>query len=496
MIFLLNFKRHIKDIDEQWNALKTAAETKRKCLDDAHKCVLFIRLCDDLISSFEETEAQLSTDDNGQDLSSCKMFLLRHETLTRQVDSQQEKINEIEVYLNSNRDNFMLKKMRDNATLVKQRYEDLQEPMLIRNENLEEALSYFTVIHDMKDSRQWIQDKYPLVSTDELGSNLEETKKLLKKHQQLEQELQTHAILLQNVLKTIKQLVERKHFAHSALNTKMIELEQEWTSFRVAFTARDTMLQDALEVQQFYADADELMLWLKEKQPEITSTDYGKDDAGSLSHLKKLQALVNDIRTNQKHKCASLAQSAIQLQARDHYDKKNVARKQLELEQLLSNLVELGAEREEHLNAMLKVFEFERECESTANWIKDQNVVAASQEFGSDLEHAETLLKKFSEFISDLSKNSDRIRKIDEMAQCLCENKYTPNSHIDSIDDKCSTLNDMWRELNTLTDVRKQTLEGAIEVHTFDKDCDDLITWATEKERFLLQEDIGYFNLF
>ena len=184
------------------------------------------------------------------------------------------------------------------------------------------------------------------------------------------------------------------------------------------------------------------------------------------------------------------------MQARDHYDKKNVARKQLELEQLLSNLVELGAEREEHLNAMLKVFEFERECESTANWIKDQNVVAASQEFGSDLEHAETLLKKFSEFISDLNKNSDRIRKIDEMAQCLCENKYTPNSHIDSIDDKCSTLNDMWRELNTLTDVRKQTLEGAIEVHTFDKDCDDLITWATEKERFLLQEDIGYFLLF
>ena len=111
-------------------------------------------MCDDLISSFEETEAQLSTDDNGQDLSSCKMFLLRHETLTRQVDSQKEKVNEIEVYLNANRDNFMLKKMRDNANLVKQCYEDLQE-----------ALSFFTVLHDMEDSRQWIQDKYPLVST-------------------------------------------------------------------------------------------------------------------------------------------------------------------------------------------------------------------------------------------------------------------------------------------------------------------------------------------
>ena len=118
-------------------------------------------------------------------------------------------------------------------------------------------------------------------------------------------------------------------------------------------------------------------------------------------------------------------------------------------------------------------------------------MVAASQEFGADLEHAEALLKKFGEFTSNLVKSGERIRKVDEMAQALCENKYTPNVHIDSIDDKCSAVNEMWRELKTLANVRKQTLEGAIEVHTFDKDCDDLITWATEKENFLLQEDIG-----
>ncbi len=53
-------------------------------------------------------------------------------------------------------------------------------------------------------------------------------------------------------------------------------------------------------------------------------------------------------------------------------------------------------------------------------------------------------------------------------------------------------LNEMWKDLNTLAEVRKQTLEGAIEVHAFDKDCDDLITWAVEKESFLRQEDIGY----
>ena len=127
-------------------------------------------------------------------------------------------------------------------------------------------------------------------------------------------------------------------------------------------------------------------------------------------------------------------------------------------------------------------------------------MVAASQDFGADLEHAETLLKKFAEFMHhDLNKHGDRIAKIDSMAQQLCENKYTPNHLIDNIDDRCSALNQLWRELNTLAQVRRQTLEGAIEVHAFDKDCDDLITWAVEKASFLGQiqsfEDLADLDL-
>jgi hypothetical protein len=76
------------------------------------------------------------------------------------------------------------------------------------------------------------------------------------------------------------------------------------------------------------------------------------------------------------------------------------------------------------------------------------------------LEHAESLLKKFNEFIAELNKNNDRIQNIDEMAQQLCENEYTPSGHIERIDERCSVINDMWKDLNTLAEVRRQTLEG------------------------------------
>ena len=406
----------------------------------------------------------MSTDDNGHDLSSCKMLLIRHEALTRQIASQNEKVKQIEAIMASSQDNFMLTKMKESADTVYQTYLDLQDPCLIRRENLEESLSFFTIIHDLDDSIQFINEKRPFVLIEDLGTNLEETKKLHKKHTQIEEEAAAHQPLLQSSLKITKQLIDRKHYAHGQLCSKLADLEEKWANFRELLRTRSARLHEALEVQNFYYETEELLNWLKEKQPELASTDYGKDDLAALSYLKKLELLISDIKTNKKNKCNSLLIACQNLQQRDNYDKKNIVRKQAELEQFIDSLIELGKERECHIKTMLKVFEFERECEANMNWFKDQQVIAASQDFGADLEHAESLLKKFTEFIADLIKNSDRIQKIDEMAQQLCENEYTPSSHIDRIDDRCSVLNVMWKDLNTLAEVRRQTLEGAIEV--------------------------------
>lgn len=490
-------EEYIKDLDSQWNALKAAAEAKKKCLEDAHKYVLFTRLCNDLLNWTDEVEQQLSTDDNGHDLSSCKMLLLRHEALTRQVASQQEKLNEIDTIIYNNLENFMFSKMREQAESVRRQYQELNEPCLIRKENLEESLCLFTILHDLEDSQKFVLEKQPLVCIEDLGANLDETLKLNRKHTQLEQELQAHAPLIQVALKTTRQLIERQHYAHMQLSTKLIDLENKWKMLKQQSELRSIKLKDAIEVQKYYSDVDDLLTWLKEKQPELQSTDYGKDDLTSLSCLKKLEALTYDLKTNQLAKLNALGQQAIQLQlltnTNSSFDnKKTIARKQSELEHLFNNMCTFGNEREQHIKIMLKIFEFERECEANMNWFKDEQVIAASQDFGSDLEHAESLLKKFTEFQNDLVKNVDRIERIDEMAQQLCENKYTPDAYIEKIDEKCSQLNDLWKTLNTLAEVRRQTLEGAIEVHAFDKDCDDLITWSAEKEAFLDQDDFGY----
>ncbi len=192
----------IKDMDSEWSALQVATDVKKKHLDDAYRFVLFSRLCDDLSTWVAEVEAQLSTEDNGRDLSSCKTLLIRHEALSREIKLNEPKIKEILNFVANNKDNFMVSKFDLLAKNVINSYNALIEPCNIRFDNLQESLALFTLLHDVDDLNRWIHDKLPLALVDDLGTNFDETKLLHKKHLNLEQDLQANQPLVENALKT------------------------------------------------------------------------------------------------------------------------------------------------------------------------------------------------------------------------------------------------------------------------------------------------------
>lgn len=66
---------------------------------------------------------------------------------------------------------------------------------------------------------------------------------------------------------------------------------------------------------------------------------------------------------------------------------------QTQIETELNSLQSLAKERETRLKESLKVFRFVREAEEVAEWIGDQTAVAASEDYGRDVEHVELLIQ-------------------------------------------------------------------------------------------------------
>lgn len=63
------------------------------------------------------------------------------------------------------------------------------------------------------------------------------------------------------------------------------------------------------------------------------------------------------------------------------------------MESHFGQLQTLRKTREERLIESRKLFRFLREAEEVAEWIGDQTTVAASEDYGRDVEHVELLIQ-------------------------------------------------------------------------------------------------------
>lgn len=81
------------------------------------------------------------------------------------------------------------------------------------------------------------------------------------------------------------------HFAAEDVKAKLNELNQRWESLKTKASQRRQDLEDSLQAQQYFADANEAESWMREKEPIVASTDYGKDeDSAEVTELGACQA--------------------------------------------------------------------------------------------------------------------------------------------------------------------------------------------------------------
>lgn len=148
----------------------------------------------------------------------------------------------------------------------------------------------------------------------------------------------------------------------------------------------------------------------------------------------------------------------------------------------------LLAERESKLAEALSYFVYLKECTEVQEWMNDQQVKAASEDYGTDVEHVELLTQQFELILSGLTNYTPRIKTCIENGNKLIaeNNRYRPE-----ITTKVNEVSDQWEDLTELATARHEALAGARRVHIFDRTADETITWIQEKEGSLSADFYG-----
>lgn len=117
----------------------------------------------------------------------------------------------------------------------------------------------------------------------------------MKKHSAVLAEINNHETRTQAVVQAGNQMLEDEHFASDEIKNRTSNLLAHWTALKEKALQRKQDLEDSLQAHQYFADANEAESWMKEKEPLVSNTDYGKDEDSSEALLKKHEALMSDL---------------------------------------------------------------------------------------------------------------------------------------------------------------------------------------------------------
>merc|ERR1719347_742959 len=479
----------LEDLHSEWNHLQETSNLKKSRLHDANTALIYLHGLDEFDSWLEDNEGILVSEDHGKDLNSVSKLLKKLQATEVDILSRKDTLKNLEEqyakFESSN--HFMIEELEQRFSNIQQRYEALHEPVQIRRENLEDSLLLHQFNREVADETIWLEEKLPLAASSHLGSSLAEVQNLQQKHLILESEINSHDKVINILIEKAEQMVRSNHFAEQDIKETIKNLNEGYTRLVDLSSLRKLRLSDAVESQQFYSKLSEAFEWVKEKEPIIRVTDIKNDEDSVQIYLKK----VNDIMTeadNYEQKVNEMRISSERMIERGHFDSGNLQQRMHELSRHFEQFrSEIGAQKQRLLDQKDAIEVF-HEAEEVCDWINAQMAVAASEDYGKDVSHVERLIKTFDSFLAGVLAGEERVGRVSELAARLAAEQ---NINQQKIAERAGETVQLWEDLKELTSARHEALSGAKQVHVFDKNADETISWIGEKEAEISADEVG-----
>ena len=265
--------------------------------------------------------------------------------------------------------------------------------------------------------------------------------------------------------------------------------------FKDATKRRRKMLEDARQFQCFRRDADEMKNWILEKI-KVASDESYKDTTNLQTKIQKHQAFEAEVLAH-RNAVDELDINGKKMVSEGHYATDVITDRLREIEELWNLLMEKLRFKTDRLQDALELVVFLRNCDELLFWISDKETYLKSNDSitgeptgpsQGDVDHMEVVQKKFEDFKKELMNNEYRLVTINERAQQLCDRNHPDNNQIRS---KSDEVNAAWHRLRHQASVREQNLLGAHEVHQFNRDVSETLSWMREKVALLDGDDLG-----
>lgn len=423
-------EKKLENINKKWKDLMTQSLEKGRRLEQAATQREHNRNIEDAKNKLDELDSALQSKEVGNDLRSCKDLKNKYQILETDIALWEQKIEELVTTGDdmAQEGHFDGNKIQNETKVLQKKFKDLKEPVGKRGAALEESLKYHKYVFELDAELQWINDHLPAASSETMGQNLHQAQSLYKKHKKLEAEIEGHQPMIQRAILLSDTLIEQDHPEKENIIELRNRLNDAWDNLQEKANERSKKLELSLKAQQYLSEAGEIESWLAERDNILRSTDYGRERDSATKLLTKHKAIELELDTYSGI-VSEMGHNATAMVQMKHPDSKTIQAKQQLIEKMFKSLQRLAAQRQRRLMESLYRHEYFLESTELEQWIKEEEQVAASEDYGQDYEHLLVLKNKFDDLKHRVEIGAERFNQCEESAKKLIasEISYAPD---------------------------------------------------------------------
>ncbi|KAG9472487.1 hypothetical protein GDO78_019184 [Eleutherodactylus coqui] len=474
-------KKKIEEIRQCWLELESSTQAKAQQLFQTNKAELAVQNYTDLGKRLHRLEEQLQPVEPFPEISTVNTHLKKLETMESQMEEWYKEVGELQAQIASlPLDVVSQEAVDEKQNEVGTRIVRLIEPLKERRRILLASKEVHQVTRDLEDELCWVQERLPLATSKDHGSNLQTVQQLIKKNQNLRREIQVHSPRADDILERAGAIASIRTPEAEGVRIGFESLREMWNVLREETERRQQLLDINYQVQQYYFDVGEVETWLSEQELLMMNDEKGKDEQSTLQLLKK-HLMVEQTIENYEETIAQLSRQCRSLLDLGHPDSEQISKRQSQIDRLYVSLKDLVEERKGRLEQQYWLFQLSREVDELEQWIAEKEVVAGSPELGQDYEHVTLLQEKFTEFVTETgSIGQERISAVNQMVDELIDYGHSDAATIAEWKDG---VNEAWADLMELMETRAQMLSASHELHKFFNDCKEVLSQVEEKKQ-------------
>ena len=488
----------LKSVLDYWEKLKDSSLFRRQKLCDTYEFYRFVSIvrnleqwASNLINEMKINDDQISNELNKNDniihVDKAQNAKNIHERIKSEIDAREEEFNILVQDANKLTKNPFYSQIKEHTEKLLATRDQLYNTWQVKDAALDQLLDYCIFSRDAKQLEQLCQQFKNRLETTEEGQTVEEVDRNLKKFDEFVKLFESHEQKFNGLKECKTKLIEKNNNHSDKIKIRFEDLLAKKTKLWQIILSKRDQLSDDLIFAQFTRDVIETDSWIDEKRiqiEQISLRDKNNDDIETkLKKLQKHQALEAEINANtsrmtvikskEKHLISKNHPNSIQI--RSQFD--NLLKKWEEL-RTLSKDIFAGFEEAKD------IYEFNKNVGLVESWIREKELMIQFNDTGEDYEHCTALLKKLDDVGTGLKVDEDEIHQINHLADKLVNQCKNENQ----VDEKRLALNEKWKQLQQKIANYRQRLIDALEIHSLNRDLDEVNERVIEKQLLASKE--------